>query len=459
MRSRFVLALSLLVPVLVAEELPPGQLINKVAAIADANQSYALYLPSKYNPSRRWPILYCLEPGARGPLAVEHFREGAEKYGYIIAASNNSWNGPTQPTVDALNAMYADTHGRFAVDDNRQYLAGMSGGSRAALLIVTNAKGFAGVIAQAAGFSTPETPKGFAVPFYGTAGIDDFNYRELRKVDRDLDLTGTPHRIRVFAGAHGWAPAEVCTESLAWFEVQAMRTGVRPVDRALIETLYSFDLEKARGAESSGDMLEAWSRYKWLAADYRDWTDVAALGKKAEEIKGSKEYRRLLKSEEKQDAGFVWLRRQLEADMRSLESPDTAREAASALRVLLGDQRKVSAGAADTGDRRTARRFLGDSMVSAREGAYELRNKKEYSAAVVRFELATTINPDRADLLYELAACQALAKERTGAIASLKKAVEKGFSDAARLEGDASFASLRNTAGYKAIAAGIAAKK
>src|SRR4030081_1330824 len=96
----------------------------------EPNQSYALYLPANYTTEKKWPVLYAFDPGARGKIPAERFREPAEKYGWIIVASNNSRNGPMQPSVDAWNAMVKDTHARFAIDDDRVYVAGMSGAAR-----------------------------------------------------------------------------------------------------------------------------------------------------------------------------------------------------------------------------------------------------------------------------------------------------------------------------------------
>src|SRR5215213_5363508 len=49
-----------------AEELPRGRVVERVATAKDLAQTYALYLPSNYSPARRWPVLYCFDPGARG---------------------------------------------------------------------------------------------------------------------------------------------------------------------------------------------------------------------------------------------------------------------------------------------------------------------------------------------------------------------------------------------------------
>src|SRR3954469_24721422 len=61
--------------------LPTGQIIERVPTRSDPAKSYALYLPSAYTPKRQWPIILAFDPGARGKVPVELFREAAEKDG------------------------------------------------------------------------------------------------------------------------------------------------------------------------------------------------------------------------------------------------------------------------------------------------------------------------------------------------------------------------------------------
>jgi hypothetical protein len=92
-----------------ASSLPPGQIHDAIRTEADANQTYALYLPSSYDPAKTWPVLYGLDAGARGKLVVETFRDAAEKHGWIVAASNVSRNGPWNAIREATDAMVTDT--------------------------------------------------------------------------------------------------------------------------------------------------------------------------------------------------------------------------------------------------------------------------------------------------------------------------------------------------------------
>lgn len=433
-----------------AADLPTGRIIDKVACSADPRQSYALYLPSTYSAGRAWPILYCLDPGARGRVPVERFAEGAEKYGYIVAGSYNSRNGPRAPALEALQAMWRDTHETLSIDDRRAYIAGMSGGARdATAFLATGA--FAGVIAQAAGFSGTVVPQDFARPFFGTAGADDFNYAEMRQVDRELEARGAPHRLVIFAGSHGWAPSPVCAAALAWMDLVAMRAGGKPIDKTLIDVLFRKDSDAARDAEAAGDVIEAYSEYRSLAVDFKGWEDTAGVEKKAAELKESKEFRKAVKGEE----AAVDRQQQMTARIFLLARDLTnsgRQDALASLRDTIGELRTRAASAKDSGDRRVSRRVLMEATVRAWEQSSVEQEKKNYSAAAASLELGALIEPDNPELLYEMAGLYALSNDRGRALACLKTAIEKGFRDLARLQTDTSFASIRETAGFRALA-------
>src|SRR5262245_57020288 len=91
-----------------SDEPQPGIISNKVVCKNNPEQSYALYLPSTYSTSRKWPLIAAFDPGARGNVPVEQFKDASERYGYIVCGSNNSRNGPLQPSSEAAKAMLED---------------------------------------------------------------------------------------------------------------------------------------------------------------------------------------------------------------------------------------------------------------------------------------------------------------------------------------------------------------
>jgi hypothetical protein len=50
---------------------PLGAIVPHITCLADSKQSYALYLPSTFSATRKWPIIYVFDPFAHGPVATE----------------------------------------------------------------------------------------------------------------------------------------------------------------------------------------------------------------------------------------------------------------------------------------------------------------------------------------------------------------------------------------------------
>ena len=52
----------------------PGTFVGSVACEAEPQYSYALYLPSAYDPELRWPLILAFDPSGIGAQPVEGFR-------------------------------------------------------------------------------------------------------------------------------------------------------------------------------------------------------------------------------------------------------------------------------------------------------------------------------------------------------------------------------------------------
>jgi predicted esterase len=201
---------------LAAQDDPPAQGIRQLEVRNHQGQSYWMFVPSHYTADGAWPVLYCLDPGARGRVPVERFAAAAERAGFLVAGSNNSRNGPMAPSQEAINLMLADTHDRFSIDDSRVYVAGLSGGARVALQWAQNGH-IAGVIACSAGFGPPGPPKQIPFRIFATTGWDDFNHDELYHLSRELARRNVPHRFVEFEGGHEWMPAALADECFGFF--------------------------------------------------------------------------------------------------------------------------------------------------------------------------------------------------------------------------------------------------
>lgn len=170
-----------------------------------------------------WPILYAFDPAAPGALPVERFREGAEKYGYIVVGSHKSRNGPWAPTLEAAQAISLDTSRRFSIDPSRIYLTGFSGGSRLAARLALSGARVRGAIGCGAGFPTDHLPRELPFAFVGVVGTTDMNLLEMRLLEEALNRSRAAHRLIQFTGGHQWPLPEVCLQAVEWLELQSTR--------------------------------------------------------------------------------------------------------------------------------------------------------------------------------------------------------------------------------------------
>jgi poly(3-hydroxybutyrate) depolymerase len=207
-------------------ELPTGQIVDSVECALDAAQHYALYLPSNYTPSRQWSVILAFDGGAHGRVPVERYQQAAEKYGYIVAGSLNSRNGPWEVSMNAAKAMTADVKARFSIDPKRVYTAGLSGGARVAMKIALESRQIAGVFASSAGFPDEFIAR-VPFPVFGSAGTDDFNHLEMYQLDRRLTSAQGPIlRRRAHVAARGNGHAGGGVDGIAGHEIRLTAAGL-----------------------------------------------------------------------------------------------------------------------------------------------------------------------------------------------------------------------------------------
>jgi predicted esterase len=268
----------------VAQEVAAGVVVERIVSPSDTTQTYATYLPSAYDPARRWPILFLLDPRGRALVPLELFRDAAETNGWILMSSYNSVSdGPAEPNALAMNAMLADSRASFSLADDRLYIGGFSGTARLAWEFAGQLEGrVAGIF----GASASLTPRAISlplpparVPFYGTTGALDFNHDEVVRFAKRLETWALPHRIRVFDGGHQWPPAPLATEALDWFDLHAMRTNKIPTETGFIARMYARDSTAIVALRNLQQTATALSRAREIVADYDGLRDT---GKAAE---------------------------------------------------------------------------------------------------------------------------------------------------------------------------------
>ncbi|HWE48431.1 MAG TPA: hypothetical protein VG273_01490 [Bryobacteraceae bacterium] len=353
MLRRFVLFALATASAGLAQDLPKGQIVDEVKCKADETQTYALYLPSNYSPDKKWNIILAFDPRGRGRVPVVQFQAAAEKYGYIVAGSYNSRNGPMQVSQKAAKAMIADVQSRFSIDPRRMYAAGQSGGARFALDLALSSRMFAGVIASSAGFARA-MGGGVALPFvlFGTAGTEDFNYLEMRGLDHQVT---SAHRIQIFVGDHTWLPTDLAMEAVEWLEIQAMKSGLRPRDEAMIDRVFAARKAHLTAVTDKGELFLETAA---VAADFKGLRDVNSFETASASMDKQKDVEDSLRNTAQTEMNEGTLNAEILNFSEQLDNPAERAECLAELRdrlTKLGAQAKA---AEDSPQRRMARRVI-----------------------------------------------------------------------------------------------------
>ena len=229
-----------------------GSIIDRVVCTKSSQLTYCLYLPSTYDPDKNWPVIYAFDSQGSGKLPVVLMKEQAEKLGFILVGSNNSRNGLRPAEIDHIIKMLLDdTKNKLAIDAQRIYTAGFSGGARVACNIAMSGKGINGVIACSAGFQPGSKPPGFHL--IGIAGTQDMNYLEMKKLDEYLQSLNASAQLVIFNGKHQWPPKPIMNEALTMLEIFAMHDLLIPVNTKMVDSILNDNYKRASSLMSDNN--------------------------------------------------------------------------------------------------------------------------------------------------------------------------------------------------------------
>lgn len=246
----------------------PGQLHPALTCRADAQQTYALYLPKAYAEDRLWPVLFVFSPTGEGASSAAMFQAGAERLGWIVIASNTARNGPWAPVRVAQAALWKEAFSELKADPSRVYAAGFSGAARMAMELAENhSRQVLGIISVGA-YGTGRTLGPSHLAHVLLCGEEDPNHAEqasawerMRK-DKNRLLW-----MESYPGGHQWAPPHLLEEGMVFLDLAAGLQGRQARQAAAEEAFLLRRLEAARASGPDADQTQP----------RRRWMDVLAL--------------------------------------------------------------------------------------------------------------------------------------------------------------------------------------
>lgn len=442
-----------------AADLPAPGRIAEVVCSSDSTQTYALYLPSKYAPSKRWPIIYFFDPGGRGRRPLELYKDLGETYGFIFAGSNNSRNFSGNQS-QAVNAIWHDTHLRLSVDDRRVYTSGFSGGARVAgAMAFSSQDQIAGVIAHGAGYPNTRGESADKLLYYFAVGNQDFNWPEVITASRERDKQALPYRVRVFAGSHQWAPSSVMEDAIAWLQIKAMQAGATPPDATFVEQELQRMQNEADDSEKKKDVMAELASYHSMVSDFDGLRNVSASSAKLAALKQSPGFKAALRNEQDQIAEQFTIEREIAPKFSAYASGDVPDMTALRLEILqaMAGLKQQAAHAHSDEHRLVLRRAFNGMIVGGMENGQQEFHARHFDKAESCFDLMRQISDDAWPVLL-LAETRAAMGNRKQAIKDLREAVRRGLKDADVIESDTQLHSLREEPEFRKLIAEMKSK-
>ena len=197
----------------------------------------------------------------------------------------------------------------------------------------------------------------------------------MRLLDRKLT---SPHFLAVFEGGHTLPPDDIALDALEWLELQAMQSGRRRRDDALVGRI----LEKRRSRiQASSEVTDTVYLLRALVSDFKGLADVSAEAGRLEELSRQSDVKKALKRERDADEAEERMLRELFELEAQLGDENRRSLALMTLRDRLSTLSRKAAADADTAERRQARRVM-RAIVA---GASARVQDREYLALVDQY--------------------------------------------------------------------------
>jgi tetratricopeptide (TPR) repeat protein len=436
-----------------------GTVVSRITCLDDPTQSYAVYLPSKYNPDRAWPIIYAFDPFARGKAAVDVYKDAAEKYGYIVVGSNNSKNGPSALQLGAAQAVWLDTHRRFAIDKNRVYTTGLSGGARVAtsFALYCYTCAVAGVVAHGAGYPIMQSQKQPAndhFVYYAIVGDADLNYPEIMALRKKKDEAGAACKVKIYPGPHQWAPPEIVDGAVAWLELKAMQAGTEKTDSAFLQKMFETTQAEAAEAEQRGNALSQYYALRSLVQDFKGMEDTTQFESKLVQVRVSKALKNAERNQQREIEEQASLTATASAELAQF-GVDTEAQAGLGQHIVkvMSDLRRQAN--SKSSDHLVGSRAFTQLLIQGMEAGQDALREGRFPQATAYFELMAEAAPDQAWPVLALAEAQVRAGNKKAALKALEQAVQRGVKHAATLTQDPELQPLASDPAFQRIVQGL----
>ena len=428
-----------------------GEIAPAVPYIEQPEQTYTLYRPSQYTRKKRWPAVVLLDASGNGQAAVSAFRQGAESYGFILAAPNGfQLHSDMDIRDNPVIWVYQDLIRRFAVDIEGIYFAGMGEGNQLMADLTKRLQTNAGLILCSPEPIHLELLKPFPTTLALSQGFYDSNTAPVKKYLKKHALK-KPYRFVSFEGGRQWPENDAASELLGWLMVQTYQS--RNLDMPHLDAWFQRRSDYAKNLVEQHRLLEAQDAWEKIHQDFSKTAHKDSIKKAF----GTLSQSQALKEQEKARNAATMREIETLAIFKKHTKPELY-DQTEALEQNLNwwkQQQKtldyLLNESPDLESRHSAIRLV-ETMwqISYLEGLNLLETER-FATASYHFNLATHLFPDKSFAHYGLACAYAGLDESAKALSALAKSIDMGLQDESLVQLQPLFDNLRSRPEFKVI--------
>ncbi len=430
MRIVFLIILSFYISVGFAQtdRFEKGKILNAVP-VQNSTDTYALYLPASYNETTLAAVVFIFDPSGNGKHGMQPFISSAEKFNYILIASNVTKNGvPYETNFEVVNRLFETVFSTFKIDEKQIYTSGFSGGSRLATAIAALTDKIQGVVACGAGLAINKsvTPTKEMFSFVGLVGDEDMNYQEMFNTKNWLDKFDVSNELFVYNDTHRWPPSEQIERAFGWLELQAYKKKIRSVDVAFVQSYFESQYKIADSLVIHNKFRSV-LEFESIVKNFAPYVEVKTIQRKMDAIKVSPEYQSEVAIREanikEENELYEKFSVKYSNDILAAESDDDFQWWRKELREL----NIAIVNAKDEQKSKMLKRLKQTVFAGAYESSMGYVSAKKYKHALYCDQLLVYFNPEQAYWYYRVAQSYARNDDLKHTIRNLKKAKALGL--------------------------------
>lgn len=259
-----------------------------------SEDTYALYTPRDYSADKSWPVVFVFDPLGRGASTANLFRLAAEEQQYLIVASNfNLTNKPIDSIIKTATSLMNGVLNAFPVEPGLVYTAGMGEGAQVGSALPLLYNRMAGVLAIGNSFVNAKyLNKNNPYMFIGLAGNKDYMVYEMEEYMRFYDELNFPTDIYYFDGKEDeWPEAQVVSNALTGFTLEAIKKGKRTNDPDFIKKLYENEVAYVETLRRKRNYYAAYEKLDRMEEKYENFGFEDAIKDLKKDIKRTDGFR------------------------------------------------------------------------------------------------------------------------------------------------------------------------